>query len=253
MQIPEEILLVNNFPEIFFRLSSVRHELCLQFWRMQSHPSDSPLTGGELQILLDGLPVEPPAGRRSLTAIRAYLETLAMERQRVICLLTVNGQPANPGQADGMRTGFARIEAESIELDEMPLQLLNTARQQAASAREHVVNAVTVVLINDGGLAQEFWWNLAHELKEPLITLSLLPENICGPHGGASFAQLRKWQLQQLAGIIRTVDQASEAGDTVALSNAFENCVLPWLDKLHELICLWRETVDCGMRLAQAV
>ena len=220
---------------------------------MKPLPSDAPLSRGDILVMLDGLPVGLPAGRRSLPAIRSFLETLAMEHQRILCSLSVDGQPANLGQLPASRADFARVEAESIELDDMPLQLLKTARQQTAAARSHVESAVALVLINDGQIAREFWWDLARELKEPLLTLSLLPEDACGPaHSGASLKQLRKWQLQQLAAIIKTVDEACWSDDTMALSNALENRALPWLDKLHELICLWDETVSAGARLAAA-
>jgi len=220
---------------------------------MNLHPSDSPLTQGDIEVMLDGLPVGLPSGRRSLTAIRSFLETLAMERQRILCTFNVDGQPANLTQPFGSRADFFRVEAESIDLDEMPLQLLKTARQQTADARGHIESAVAVVLINEGQMAREFWWNLAKELKEPLLTLSLLPENCCTqPHGGASLSQLRKWQLQQLAAIIRDVDEACQNDDTTALSNSLENRALPWLQKLHELICLWLDTASAGSRLAHA-
>lgn len=215
---------------------------------MNPHPSDTSLPGGEIQITLDGLPVELPSERKSLTAIRAHLETLALERQRILHTLMVDGQPLNIDQMAGAAK-CSHIAAESIELDEMPLHLLNTAWQQTADAREKITNAVAQVLINDARQARELWWNLASSLKEPLITLSLLPENICGPHGGVSFTQLRKWQLQQLAGIIHSVDQAGDEADTLMLSNALENRALPWLEKLIELISLWRETVDAQVRL----
>lgn len=68
---------------------------------------------------------------------------------------------------------------------------------------------MVLVLINEGVGAREFWWRLAPDLKAPLLTLSLVPEFACGPaNGRASLTQLRKWQLQQLAGIIREVDEA---------------------------------------------
>jgi len=87
-------------------------------------------------------------------------------------------------------------------------------------------------------------------LKEPVITLSLLPENTCEPFDNrTSLTQLRKWQLEQVAAIIRDVDEACHSEDTIPLSNALENRVLPWLQSLSELICLWHETVLAGSRL----
>jgi len=201
--------------------------------------------------MLDGLPVDLPANRRSLTAIRSYLETLAMERQRILHSFHIDGQPVSLVQSLPKQAHFVRVEAESIALEEMPLQLLKSAYQQALAAREKVEAAVTVVLINNGEAAREFWWDLAKDLKEPLLTMTLLPDDIGGtPNGSASPAKLRKWQLQQLATIIKAVDDACGAGDTLALSNALEHRTLPWLDNLIEFIDLWQETVAAGSRLA---
>jgi hypothetical protein len=218
---------------------------------MNSHPSDSSPNHRDILVMLDGLPVELPPDRQSLAGIRAYLEMLAMEQQRILCSLTVDSQPTNLADLPAGQSDFARIEAESLALDAIPLQLLKTARQQTLDTRDQVQAAVTRVLINSAVQAREFWWRLARELKEPLLTLSLLPENTCGQtNGAASLKQLRKWQLQQLAAIIRDVDAAAASPDTITLSTALENRVLPWLDKLHDLICLWDETVSAGSRLA---
>lgn len=201
-------------------------------------------------ITLDGLPVKPPAGHRSLGAIRCYLETLALERQRVLCSLNVDGEPVNlalPLIRDGT---FCRVEAGTADLKETSGLLLKTALQQADLAREQVETAITLVLINNGHVARELWWSLARQLKEPVLTLSLLPDNACGPaNGGASLTQLRKWQLEQVAAIIRDVDEACHAEDTIPLSDALENRVLPWLQKLNELISLWHDTAMAGERL----
>jgi hypothetical protein len=218
---------------------------------MTFHPSDSSLNSGEIEVVLDGLPVERPANRRSLVAIRSYLETLAMERQRILFSFSVDGRPASLAQPLATPERFSRVEAESMDLEEMPLQLLKTAYQQTLDAREKVESAVALVLINNGDVAREFWWDLARELKEPLLTMTLLPDNLGGPaNGSATPAKLRKWQLQQLAAIIKTVDDACWTDDPLALSNALESRALPWLDGLAEFISLWQETVAAGSRLA---
>lgn len=211
--------------------------------------STAPPCGGVL-ITLDGLPVELPEGHHSLSAIRCYLEALALAGQRILCSLSLDGEPVNlalPLTHDGT---FYRIEAETAALMERTVLLLKTALQQAELARECVETAITLVLINDGRVARELWWDLARQLKEPVLTLSLLPDNACGPdRGGVSLTQLRKWQLEQVATIIRNVDEACRMEDTIPLSNALENRVLPWLQKLCELIHLWHDTVLAGERL----
>ena len=217
---------------------------------MRNHSFDAPETRDEVEITLDGLPVGLPSGCRSLNAIRCRLETLALERQRILCSLNVDGQPVNLALPLHNQRVFCRVEAGTVALEETALLLLKKAFQQTDLARECVETALTLVLINNGQVAREVWWNLASALKEPVITLSLLPENICEPFDNrTSLTQLRKWQLEQVAAIIRDVDEACHSEDTIPLSNALENRVLPWLQSLSELICLWHETVLAGSRL----
>jgi hypothetical protein len=217
---------------------------------MRSVTFGTPSTHQQIEVLLDGLPIQVPSERHSLIAIRSYLETLALEQQRIVCAFSVDGERANLGHPLANRKTFRRVEAKTIQLDQLPLQFLETALQQTAHARERVASAVTLVLVNEGCVAREFWWSFTHELKAPLLTLSLLRDDICGPaNGRASLTQLRKWQLQQLGTIIRDVDEACHLEDTILLSNALENRVLPWLQSLHEHITLWHETVAAGASL----
>lgn len=203
----------------------------------------------EIEITLDGLPVELPTGHHSLGAIRCYLETLALERQRILGSLSVDGEWVNLSLPLVLTGTFCRVEAGTADLKETSVLLLKTALQQADLARQCAETAITLVLINDDHVARELWWNLARQLKEPVLTLSLLPDDSCGPaNGRASLTQLRKWQLEQVAAIIRDVDEACQSEDTIPLSNALENRVLPWLQKLNELISLWHDTAMAGER-----
>jgi hypothetical protein len=212
-----------------------------------------------VKVLLDGQPIELPAERRSLGAIRTYLEALALINQRVLCSLQVDGVERHPAKSTAARssvpnvaakTSLCRIEARTVSLREMPLRMLETALQETAQACAAVEAAVTLVLINEGAVARELWWDLARKLKEPLLTLSLLPESLYQPAPGcASLPQLREWQLQQLAAIIQAVDEACWQPDTTGLSNALENRALPWLNNLHATIQLWHQTVLAGVRL----
>ncbi len=203
-----------------------------------------------IEITLDGSFVTPPLEYQSLSAIRCYLEMLALERQRILCSLTVDDVPLNLTLPMVNESGFCRVEAETIPLEARSLFLLKTALQQADRARECVETAIPLVLINNVRVARELWWNLARQLKEPVLTLSLLPDNACGStHGGASLTQLRKWQLEQIAVIIKEVDTVCHTEDTIPLSNALEARVLPWLQNLAELIVLWHETAQSGSRL----
>jgi hypothetical protein len=214
---------------------------------------DSSRPSGQVEVRLDGLPVELPSERRSFGAIRSYLELLALQQQRILCSLFVDGEPVNLTQPLAGFKPFARVEGETMGLNEVPAQLIKAALQQAVQAREQVQSAVALVLINDTQRGRELWWGLSSALKEPLLTLSLLPETVCSPEpasGCASLMQLRLWQLQQLGCVIRDVDAVCRFGNTTALSNALEKRVLPWLDKLHESLALWHETILSDSRPA---
>jgi hypothetical protein len=208
-------------------------------------------TSETVEVLLDGQPIKLPAGRRSLSAISAYLETIALENQRILCSLFVDGRPAKFPQCPAHleKKSFSRIEGKTLDLTNMPLRILETALRETTQTRAAVEAAVTLVLINDLTTARELWWHLTRKLKEPLLTLSLLPETIYHPAPGcASLPQMRKWQLQQLATLMKDVDAACGSPDSLALSNALESRILPWLDKLHQTIRLWHQTVLAGVR-----
>jgi hypothetical protein len=217
---------------------------------MRYPSSGLPGPGAEVEILLDGIPVEMPANLCSPNGIRHWLETLALEQQRVLCALIVDGRSADLLEPLNFPKSFSRVEAETVGLDETAVLVLKTAACQVEQARASVEKGLTLVLINGSAVSRELWWELARQLKEPVLTLSLLPENGGVPlYGSVSLTQLRKWQLEQIAVIIRDVDEASELGNTIHLSNALENRVLPWLEKLYELVLLWHETVLAASRL----
>jgi len=210
--------------------------------------SDS-LPHSGIDVKLDGLCVEIPPERRSLSGICAYLESMALQRQRILCSLIVDGEPINLTQPPSGAKNFTNIEAETMGLHDVPVQLVKAALQQTIFVREQVQTAVELVLINEVERAKELWWELSLALKEPLLTLSLLPEGICGPgEGQASLMQLRKWQLQQLGAVIQDVNNACEWDNATVLSDALEIRVLPWLEKLQDFLTLWQQTILSDFR-----
>jgi hypothetical protein len=204
---------------------------------------------GEILVTLDGETVVLPGGRNSLNAIRSYLETLALAGQRVLAVFAVDGCPVNLALPLVDNGAFCRVDAETIPLEELPLLLLTTAGQQVDRARESVEAALTLVLINNHSTARELWWKIACQLKEPVLTLSLMPEDLCQLCCGTSFHKLRRWQLEQIAVIVRNVDAAGDSQDNIQLSDALEKLVLPWLQKLDEHIRLWHDATQAGARL----
>lgn len=218
--------------------------------KMRVHKEELPGRGGEIEILLDGLPVAMPLANHSLSGIHSYLETVSLEQQRVLCAMSIDGVEMNLNLPLNAQGNFSRIEAESIALEEGELRLLKQARQEVAHARDCVDTALTLVLINDITVARELWWNLARQIKKPILTLSLLPNEAGGTAGaGASSQKMRQWQIEQITMIIREVDVACATGDTIFLSNTLECRVLPWICKLQDLIGLWHETALAGSRL----
>jgi hypothetical protein len=206
-------------------------------------------TAGKIFVTLDSETVALPLGRNSLNAIRSYLESLALAGQRVLAVLAVDGCPLNLSLPLADKKEFCRVDAETLPLAEWPLLLLTIARQQADRARASVETALTLVLINNPATARELWWHVACQLKEPVLTLSLIPENFCPLCDGVSFHQLRRWQLEQIAVIVRQVDAACDSQDNIQLSDALEKRVLPWLEKLGEQIQLWHDATQAGARL----
>jgi len=206
-----------------------------------------------IEVKLDGLSLEIPSERRTLRGICSYLESVALHQQRILCSLAVDGAPINLTEPPEHDRTFASIEAETMGLSDVPVQLIKAALQQTIYVRDRVRSAVELVLINDRAQAHDLWWKLSLALKEPLLTLSLLPENIYNaPEGQVSLTQLRKWQLQQLGSVIQDVNSACEWDCPTVLSDALEKRVLPWLDKLHDSLNLWHETILASLRTTPA-
>jgi hypothetical protein len=234
--------------------------VCLYFYVTSSHPrlkaydlqsnisdmaESESFSWEEIEVKLDGVPVALPPERRSFIAIRSYLESLALQQQRILCALNVDGESVNLTQPRVAWKSFSHVEAETMSLSEVPLQLIRAALQQTVSLRARIQHAVELVIINEPSQARDIWWHLASAMKEPLLTLSLLPDHICGPNNGrASLTQLRKWQLEQLGFIIQDIDDASRLEDTAPLSDALEQRALPWLDQLLESLELWNQSAS---------
>ena len=53
---------------------------------------------GDVEVTLDGLLLELPPERHSLTAICSYLEARALQRQRILFALIVDGEFLNLAQ-----------------------------------------------------------------------------------------------------------------------------------------------------------
>ena len=218
---------------------------------MHSDAFNSTSPSGRIEVFLDGQPVVLPRQRRSPAAIRSYLEGLALEQQRILWSFSIDGEAESSAGLLSAPGQFLRVIGQTLGLEQVPLQLVENAIQQTGRVHAEVQTAVTRVVINEAAPARELWWDLTRGLKQPLLTLSLLPENVCGNSGaGTSLMQLRRWQLQQLACVIREVDQACDSEDSTKLSDALETRVLPWLETLQESLDLLRHTLLAAHELA---
>jgi len=216
---------------------------------MYTEASDPNSTQSPVEVLLDGLPVRLPFERRSLSGICTHLDSVALGRQRVLTSLEVDGEPVNLAGPLPPNRPFASIQCKSINLEQLPIHLVEAALEQIQRAREQIHAAVVFLLLNDGCAATEFCWQLARRLKAPVLTLSLLPDAIHGTaDGSASLTQLRKWQLEQIAAIIAEVNEGCWSKDQRILFNALENRALPWLNHLHNALTLLHETLEAGVR-----
>jgi len=235
----------NNFPAI----SGLRGTPVAQQAGMWRDGQDIGTRERERAVFLDGVRIAPPHNRRSLAAVRAWLEALALRQGRVISALRVDGEPVVQSDASSRGGDFHRIEAETSGLEEMPLQVLATALEQTNRLLAQAEAVLARMCINNGAGARELWWRLAAELKLPLVTLSLLP-CAAAEWGKVSPLQLRRWQLEQLAEIIQELDRHADADQPAALIEALERRLWPWLWRLRETLMLQREAMTAGARLA---
>jgi hypothetical protein len=208
---------------------------------------ESVASTGEILVTLDCESITLPKGRHTLNAIRSYLETVALSHQRILGAMLVDGCELDISQCLDDRS-FFRVDASTVPLQELPLVLLTTASHQLGRARAAVEAALTHVLINPPPQARELWWGIAGQIKEPILTLSLMPENLCQLRCGTTFHKLRRWQLEQISLVIQRVDQACDSQNCIQLSDALEQSVLPWLDQLGEHIRLWLDATQAGAR-----
>jgi hypothetical protein len=193
-----------------------------------------------VQITLDGQPVPLATNHgRSLQAIRAHLERVALKRQRVLFSLTVNGTPVSLGESLSPFKTFHKIAARTIRFDQLGFQLVAVAADQVNTLHERVERLALQVMINEWPKAEQLWLDLMPELKDPLLTLSFVPPNVeFLPHGQEIGAKAVKRFTIDLAKILENIEEILTRKELLELSDALENDLLPWLRSLGH--CLYR-------------
>lgn len=206
---------------------------------MQSPANKQPAIP-RVQVTLDGQAVELTTQQgRSLQAIRTHLETVALKRSRVLFSLTVNGIPVSLGESMSPFKTFHKVVARTIGFGQLSFQLVGVAADQVNTLHERVQRMSLQVMINEWRKAEEMWWDLMPDLKDPLLTLSFVPQAVEAlPHGNEIGSKAVKKFTQDLVKILENIEQIIHRQDLLELSNALENDLLPWLRGLGH--CLYR-------------
>lgn len=193
-----------------------------------------------VQITLDGQPLAL-AGKqsRSLQAIRSHLERVALKRNRVLFSLTINGTPVGVGEPLVQFKSFHKVAARTISFGQLGFQLVAVAADQVNALHERVERASLQVMINDWAKAEQLWWDLMPELKDPLLTLSFVPASVEAlPHGEEIGAKALKRFTLDLVKILEEIEEILTRKELLEFSDALENRLLPWLRALGH--CLYR-------------
>jgi hypothetical protein len=193
-----------------------------------------------VQITLDGQPLALQGKQgRSLNAIRAHLERVALKRNRVLFSLTVNGTPVGVGDSLVNFKSFHKINARTISFGQLGYQLVAVAADQVNTLHERVERLALQVMINSWAKAEQLWWDLMPELKDPLLTLSFVPPSVeTLPHGEEIGAKALKRFSHDLVKILEDIEEILVRKELLELSDALENELLPWLRGLGH--CLYR-------------
>lgn len=207
---------------------------------MQSPANNKQPTIPRVQVTLDGQAVDLSLKQgKSLHAIRTRLETMALKRNRVLFSLTVNGVPVSLGESMSPFKTFHKVAARTISFSQLSFQLIGVAADQVNTLHERVERMALQVMINEWSKAEEMWWDLMPDLKDPLLTLSFVPQAIeMLPHGQDISARAVKRFTDDLVLILEDIDAILERQELLEFSDALENDLLPWLRSLGH--CLYK-------------
>ena len=190
-----------------------------------------------VKISLDGRPLRLPAWNcATLPAIQAYLEGVALQKDRVLWSLEVDGVKYGLGQLTGSNAPatFREIEASTIDFAQLSKRLLKTGLTQVEKLRVSMQEAALLVLINDPSVCHGLWLKWQEQLREPLVGLRALQE-LKGDRCGKLFTGKPLSQhLEDLVCINYEVENLFRAEDTgvadlIGFSEIIEHTILPWL------------------------
>ena len=188
-----------------------------------------------IQITLDGQSIAlPQECKRSLRDIFSYLEQLAVQQDRILASVSVDGTTVAAPCLQSPSQTFQQIEANSISLNDLGSHVLLVARDQVQQLLSRVEAIQMLVLINDWPVAQQLWCDLVPDFKTPMLELSFLQE-LWGERlsatkiGDKSLAQ--HWdQIGRIQAEVELV--LTRRQDILDFSDILEKRLLPWLKLL---------------------
>lgn len=201
-------------------------------------PLPSTLKPFPATISLDGEMVALlPWERSSLRNVRRALETLALRRQRVLVAFNVDGKAMSLHSSLEEIGEYKIVAARTAGIDFLGVELLTSARRQTQELIDRVRQISLLVLINNAKAGKELWLDLQPDLREPLLTLSFLPEiSQISPEGVPALTPSLIALTEELAGLSRRMDALTSLEcDVLTLSEGFD-LVLSWLNNLMEAI-----------------
>jgi hypothetical protein len=196
-----------------------------------------------IQVLLDGRELKLPGHvRGSLPAIRSYLELLALQQERVVSVLSVDGHPVRFQVDLTELREFQRVQAQTISFAELSQQLIETAHAQVGALQTQVEAAAMQVLINDWPAVEKLWQEWAPAFLSPILIIKSL-RDLCGTR--IEELSLRRQtlaeHLAEFGPLWKRIEQTFEKRDILELSNALEQLLGPWLERLSDYLAKLNE------------
>jgi hypothetical protein len=183
---------------------------------------------------MDGAPVGiQNASTLPLDAVLSHLETIALKLGRVIARVSVDGQAVDHFLHHPERTGFQRLDVETVTTGDLGDQVIASARRQIRVLSREVNEAAVLVLINEWSVARSLWLNLLPAFKTPMLGLGFL-KDLWGvsvdeiTSGPGSFRE--HWEV--LDGILSDAERMLRGQeDIIGFSQLLELRLGPWLER----------------------
>jgi hypothetical protein len=189
-------------------------------------------------ISLDGKPIEVmPNALESLASIRAQLELMALRQDRVLSGLSVDGIEVSLLHPPDWASPFHTIAGRTISLHDYSQQLLLRVLQQVDQVCHRTEELVLLVLINEWPAMDWLWRTLQSDIQAPMVKLGLLQEFLnLQPQSADTPANQLGLFWREFRATWHRLDEVYLRQDKLALSDALEQDLLPWLNNLRRCL-----------------